>query len=355
MTKELADLIRSDCLYSLGNSTEALEGLYNGRIGITGGTGFLGSWIAEVVGALNDQYDMRITLDLYARNINQWRCLYPHLSDRKDVRLLTQDVRSAFQFKEDTNFIIHAAGMPSNRMHSSDPLRVYQTSVEGIKNALEAAVSLNKLARFLNVSSCLVNGKSDLISPLREADSFAFPAGHLHSIYADAKRSSESIASIYRNQFRLPLTTVRPFTFMGPYQQLEAPWALNAFINDAMKADAIRIHGDGGVIRSYMYGSDAAIRLLTLLVRGEDGSIYNLGGATPITHFDLAKLVSKISPLKPRIELNTDSQGHTRSDCLYPDLENINKVVGFKPVHSIEHAIERSFEWFKNKAMNDYE
>lgn len=346
ITKKLLDLIRSDCLYSLENNAGKIFDLSNSRIAITGGTGFLGSWVTEVVSALNDKYDTHITLDLYARNINQWRSTYTHLSDRRDIRLFNQDVRSPFEFKENTNFIIHAAGIPSNRLHSSDPLRVYQTSVDGIKNSLEAANSLNALARFINISSCLVNGKSNSTLPLNETDSFAFPAGQLHSVYADAKRTSESIATIYRNQFRLPITTVRPFTFSGPYQQLDAPWAINTFINDAIRSDVIRIHGDGSVVRSYMYGSDAALQILLLLVSGTDGGIYNLGGAVPITHFELAKLISKISPSKPRVEINTDSKFLVKNDCLYPDLKNINNVLGFNKVHSIEHMIERSLEWF---------
>jgi len=236
--------------------------------------------------------------------------------------------------------------IPNNRVHASDPLRVVQTTVEGINNALDAASQLNNLIRFVNVSSGLVGRTTNRQGPLSEGDTFPIPSGQLHLAYVDAKCASESIATIYCNQFRLPLTTVRPFTFSGPYQQLDAPWAINTFINDAIRSDVIRIHGDGGVIRSYMYGSDAALRLLMLLVSGRDGGIYNLGGATPITHFELAKLISKISSLKPRIEINNDSQCLVKHDCLYPDLENINNVLGLNKAHSTEHAIERSFKWF---------
>jgi dTDP-glucose 4,6-dehydratase len=121
------------------------------------------------------------------------------------------------------NYIIHAAGIPDNRIHASDPWRVQKTTVMGITNALDAANQLTQLECFVNLSSCLFNGVPDRPGAIKEVDFFPISSGQLHQVYLDAKRSSESLVSIYRSQFRLPICILRPFTFIGPYQDLDRP------------------------------------------------------------------------------------------------------------------------------------
>jgi dTDP-glucose 4,6-dehydratase len=316
------------------------------RIAVTGGTGFLGTWIAEMIAALNDEYDLKISLDLYARNTLEWANKYPHLSSRSDIRLYSQDVRSSFQFQSTTNYVIHAAGIPNNRVHASDPLRVIQTTIEGITNALNAASQLDNLIRFVNVSSGLVNGAPIQPGALSENDCFAIPSGQLHLVYVDAKRSAESIAAVYRSQLRMPISTIRPFTFAGPYQALDRPWAINSFLGDAMMGRDIRIHGDGTARRSYLYGSDAAWWTLVALVKGTNGGIYNVGSPVAVSHIDLAKLIcEKISP-KLGVVVNTVPSKQGQQDELYPNLSNTQKCLGVEQTCALESAIDKTWRWF---------
>ena len=119
--------VRQDCLLACASQPQIRSKLGLQHIAVTGGTGFLGTWIAETVTALNDEHRLGITLDLYARNVNDWALKYPHLSARSDIHLKAQDVRSPFEFARSTNFVVHAAGIPNNRVHSS-----YRGIVEGI-------------------------------------------------------------------------------------------------------------------------------------------------------------------------------------------------------------------------------
>jgi nucleoside-diphosphate-sugar epimerase len=344
-TDSFTDL-RQDCLLACAGQAEVRTKLALQHIAVTGGTGFLGTWIAEMVTALNDEHRLGITLDLYARNINDWAQKYPHLSKRGDIQLNSQDVRSPFEFARKTSFVVHAAGIPNNRVHSSDPLRVFQTTVSGINNALEAAAQLDNLTRFVNVSSCLVSGQSNRSGPLAETDYFAMPCGQLHTVYAEAKRAAENLAAVYRSQFRMPVTTIRPFTFAGPYQELDRPWALNSFLRDVLKGSDIRIHGDGSARRSYLYGSDSAWWTLAALVNGVDGATYNLGSSTAVTHLELVKLIGeRVSP-KPRVVLNTVPSRHTLQDDLYPDTSAIQKSLGVTQTCSLEQTVHKTWRWY---------
>lgn len=338
--------LRQDCLNACAYQPDTRSKLGLKRIAVTGGTGFLGTWIAEMITALNDEYDLKITLDLYARNTSEWEKKYSHLSGRTDIQLYSQDVRSPFQFQSETNFVIHSAGIPNNRVHSSDPLRVVQTTVEGINNSLDAACQLDNLIRFINVSSGLVGGVSSRPGEISETDYFSIPPGQLHLVYVDSKRAAESIAAVYRSQFRMPISTIRPFTFIGPYQAIDRPWAINSFLGDVIAGRDIRIHGDGSARRSYLFGSDAAWWTLAALVNGIDGGVYNVGSPAPISHIQLAQLIcEKITP-RPGVALNTAPSNLKHHDDFFPKLTNTENNLGVIQTCSLEEAINKTWRWF---------
>jgi nucleoside-diphosphate-sugar epimerase len=346
MTLDRFSEIRQDCLLACAAQPQIRAGLARQHIAITGGTGFLGTWIAAMVTALNDEYHLDITLDLYARNISEWQQKYPHLATRPEIRLCSQDVRSSFEFAKSTSYVIHAAGIPNNRVHASDPLRVHQTTIAGINNALDAAFQLDGLRRFINISSCLVAGSPQRPGALTENDYFPLPAGQLHAVYADAKRAAETLATIYRSQFRLPISTVRPFTLAGAFQELDRPWAINNFMRDVLTGGDIRIHGDGTARRSYLYGSDAAWWTLAALVNGQDGQVYNVGSDEPIAHLDLVRRIAdRVSP-KPHFTFNTVPTKQIRQDDLFPDISHTVRQLGVSQTCSLEQTIDKTYRWY---------
>ena len=93
---------------------------------------------------------------------------------------------------------------------------------------------LNKLRKFLYVSSGQVYNRSlakkELIS---ESDFGPLDCNKITSVYPEAKRLVEASCCAYSSQYKLPIVIARPFSFIGPYQSLSKPWAINNFINDA--------------------------------------------------------------------------------------------------------------------------
>lgn len=338
--------IREDCLLAAATQTEVRGKLAGQHIAMTGGTGFLGSWIAETVAAINDQYGLGIKLDIYARNTADWIRKYPHLSSRADIRTFTQDVRSSFSFDAKTSYVIHAAGIPDNRVHASDPLRVLQTTIDGMHHALEAASQLPELRRLVNISSSLVNGTPDRAGALTETDCFPIPSGELHNVYREAKRTAESLCSVYRNQYRMPVSIVRPFTFVGPYQELDRPWAINNFMLDAIHGAEPRIHGDGSARRSYLYGSDAAWWTLAALANGGDGQVYNLGSTEPVTHVALARMISVAMGSKVKAAAAAPVDTVSYSDDLYANTQNTQRILGVTQTCMLEQAVDKTYRWY---------
>jgi len=343
-TKKIS-MIEEDCIKSLEPHEGLVPQLKGHRLAVVGGTGFIGSWIAELVALINDKYAGDIRLDLIGRSANSWKKKYPHLH-RDDVAVRELDVRSPFSLADDTTLIIYAAAIADPRVHSSDPYQVYQTNVNGIDHALNAATRLPMIHRFLNVSSGLaVSGpKSEAIS---ESSIGVLDFTRIQNTYAETRRSAEALSCIYASQHRMPVVTTRAFTFIGPYQSIDAPWALNNFIRDALYGHDIRILGDGTTRRSYLYGSDAAVWLLKIAVAGEIGEVYNLGGQSPISHADVANEVAGLCANRPRIVFTESSTASSRTYDFFPDVTFGKEALGLHQTFSTKQAIQRAMQWHR--------
>lgn len=336
--------LREDCHTSLANVPGLASKLNGQRIAVVGGTGFVGSWLAETVAALNDDLGANVRLDLLGRSSSLWVDTRPHLM-RNDVTLRTVDVRSAFELPRDTTLVLFAAGIADPRIHASDPHRVFQTNVYGLDNALTAAARLERIQRFVNLSSGLVLGADLPRRALAETDIGALDFTRFHNLYAEARRAAESLACAYAGQYRIPVSTGRAFTFLGPYQPLEAPWALNNFMRDALTGNDIRIHGDGASRRSYLYGSDVAAWLLMALVDGSDGAIYNIGGDMPVTHAQAAAWVAARANPSPALLYKSQLGSVGRNQDFYPDVSHTMRALGVRAAFDVPSAIDRSMRW----------
>ena len=336
--------LREDCLASAAALSDLARRLKGHRIAVVGGTGFSGTWLSEMVAALNDESGSGTHLHLLGRNPAKWAAQHPHLK-RDDISLQAADVRSPFELPRDTTLVLFAAGIADPRIQASEPQRVFQTTVYGLDNALAAAGRLENIQRFVNVSSGLVAGGGLPARALTETDIGSLDFTRFHNLYAEARRAAESLACAYSGQYRLPLSTMRAFTFLGPYQPLDAPWAMNNFIRDALSGHEIRVHGEGTSRRSYLYGSDAAAWLLQACLAGRDNAAYNLGGDEPVSHADAAAWVAERSNPSPAVVLKSRPREDTRSHDFFPDVSQAMHVLGTRVVFDVRKAIDRTMRW----------
>ncbi len=346
MSRDRFAALQEDCAQSLGNNANQLKPLRDARLLVTGGTGFVGSWITEMVALLNDRHKFNIRLILLSTRASDFATHAPHLAGRADVLLIEQDVRNVADIPADTNWVIHAAANPDSRVHLSNPLRTLQTIVYGTQSVLDAASRLSSLERILCLSSGLVCGPQQWEnSPLTENQYSGLDCMSLANLYVECKRAAEMVVVSYRSQFGLPAVIARPFTFVGPYQHLDRPWAINNFLSEALRGGPIRVQGTGDTVRSYMYGSDVAYWLLRLLVAGKVGRAYNVGSPVGISLKDLAVRVGGHAAGRPIIELNTLPDGHIASTRWLPDVALAQKDCDLKVQIDLDSAISRTITW----------
>jgi nucleoside-diphosphate-sugar epimerase len=249
-------------LAQTGGLWEALRGA---RVFVTGGTGFFGCWLLETFLWANDRLDLGASAVVLTRDARAFERKVPHLTAHPAVRLLDGDVRT-FEFDGGhVSHVIHAATASSAAI---DPRLMFDTIVDGTRRSLELAHRCGA-SRFLLTSSGAVYGRQphDLTHVPEDYAGGPDPA-NARQAYAEGKRAAELLCAVHADA-RLQPTIARCFAFVGPYLPLDAHFAAGNFIRDGLAGGPIRVSGDGTPYRSYLYASDLAIWLWTILLRGE--------------------------------------------------------------------------------------
>ena len=339
-------LVREDCSEALGDRAELLSPLRNSTLLVTGGTGFAGTWIAEMIALLNDRHGFNTRLSLLARGTEHFRATRKHLANRSDVTLIKSDIRHLMDVPRETNWLIHAAANPDSRMHASQPIETLSTIAEGTSAVLRAVDRCSNFKMLLNLSSSLVYGLQPLeLDRISENQTGGIlDCSSVSSAYAEAKRYAETLCAAARSQARIPVLTARPFAMLGPYQSIESPWAASNFIHDAVTRSPIRLLGDGQTVRSYLHGADMAFWYLRILTGGQVGATYNVGSPEPVRLADLAHAVASQFTPRPEIRLRTSTHSGSTNRAV-PDTRLAEKELGLNVRLGLERTLERTILW----------
>lgn len=340
------DRLGEDLAVAFGSQLTSLTEMRGSTLLVTGGTGFVGSWLAEAVAFLNDKHAFGTHLILQSPKASQLSERHPHLCRRADIELQDIDARNIHELPRSVQWVIHAAGSPDGRQHASDPTRTIETIVGGTTALMKAAGRSADLKKILNISSGHVYGGQPMdIERIPENYVGGVDPASFRSAYAEAKRMAETVCASYGSQYRIPVTTARPFAFVGPYQFLDRPWAVNNLVRDATLGENLRIHGDGLTVRSYMYPADMAVWLLTMLVRGEIGAAYNVGHPDGVTLLALAQMIVRLASKPVQIETDVLREARSSRSRFVPDVTKSQRNLKLAINFDLESSLERMMSW----------
>jgi nucleoside-diphosphate-sugar epimerase len=334
-------MIQEDCAKSCIN-TSILEKLKSSHILITGGTGFVGTWLTEMLIYLNENFNFNVTIYLLSRNITPSKSY----SEFKYVHFIKSDVKSLKELPSTINYVLHAAGTPDSREHVSNSIKTIDTFYKGTQNILDLASRLPNLVKIIHFSSNKIYGNNYSKVPMDENNKTIIGYNN-QDVYSESKRISETLCKAYMSELHLPIIIVRPFAFIGAFQSLDKPWAVNNFIRDAILGGPIRILGNELTTKSYMYGSDLAYYILNILVQGKIGEIYNLGSSHPTTLVEIANKIKNI--INSEIEIKIRSSKDTYHETIFdvPKMTKIEQHLNIKPAFDIEESLKRTILWNK--------
>lgn len=321
--------------------------LAKSRLFLTGGTGFVGSWILEALRQVNDACGGRILTTVLTRDVVGWKQRRPHLADAIDVNAVAGDVLKADwqqQLPSDLDLLIHAAFDSGRRPGSLSPLQVLETILDGTRNTVVAAIERG-VRRILFISSGAVYGPftQSGVALTEESTSGPDPLTP-NSAYGEGKRAAEAWAAAYCNAHDVEFVSARLFAFAGPYLPLNGHFAFGSFLGDAIAKRTVTLNSSGASVRSWLYGADLAVWLIRMLVSGRSGTAYNVGSDEAQSVLELANMMADIAGLSaPEIH----ARPSTAMDTVYvPDISRAREELGLEVTISLKEAIQRSLDYY---------
>ncbi len=345
--KRAIALVHADAEAVLTGRTDSLAVLRGQHIFLSGGTGILGTWLLELTKVLNEHHDFNLQITVFSRNARSFAVRWPHIGQQPWAQWQDGDIRYLTELPGDVRYIIHAAALTDRRLFASQPSAVAETNGLGTLRILRAANLLEDVQKFVLLSSGLVYGAQPWELPQID-EHFAGPlrSNEVNTAYAESKRFAEVLGQCAISETKLPVVTLRPFAFVGPYQSLQLPWAVTDFIRDSFNGGPIRIMGDGVTVRSLMYASDYAFWVLAALARGRARETYNVGSAEPVDLLSLARTITRFFSPVPEIRTRVGQAGHDRNR-LVPATAKIQEELGVSQTVSLEAALQRTIEWHR--------
>ncbi len=321
---------------------------------ISGGSGFLGKYLIGTLCYLNDHI-LKVPCKIISVDNHITGMAHEHFDykGRPDVHEAWADIVYPLPVREDIHYIIHAAGLASPVYYKKFPLQTIDSAVTGLRNLLNLGREQKNLEGVLFFSSSEIYGDPDpAFVPTPETYHGYVSSMGPRACYDESKRLGETIAIIYRQEFGIPTTIVRPFNVFGPGMGHADRRVLPMYAYKAINKEKIPVHGDGHQTRTFCYITDAVTGFFKALLVGARGQAYNIGSSdNEISMKNLAELFIRIEgsggdySLIPYPESYPADEPQRR--C--PDISKAKVDLDFTPKVTLEEGLHRFIEWCKNE------
>lgn len=330
---------REHMLRVAGDLWEPLRGQ---RVFMTGGTGFVGTWMVEAFAAANRARALGARATLLTRDPHRFQRRCPHLSRDASIEFVTGDAASFDVPAGSYAYVVHAA---TERWFDADrdrPLSIVEPDARATRRVLELAASRGTQRLLFTSSGAVYGPEAAAMARVPETFYGAPDPMQARAAYGESKRLSEFACASYARTFGFDAVVARLFAFVGPYLPLDEGYAIGNFVNDALNQRPIAIAGDGTPVRSYLYAADLAVWLWTLLLRGTSGRTYNVGSPDGISIRSLASVVAEtVAPSSP-VTVASDAVPGAAPSHYVPDTARAGEL-GLKPWIDLPEAIRRTY------------
>ncbi len=312
------------------------------RVLITGGAGFIGSHLCEIV--LERGCEV-ICLDNLATaeesNIE-------HLKGRPGFEFIRQDVRDFITVEGKLDSVVHLAALPSPVDYIERPIETLKVGSLGTLRALGVAKSNG--ASFLLASTSEVYGDPAVHPQVEDYWGNVNPVGP-RSCYDESKRFAEALTTAYRRQHDIDVKIARIFNTYGPRMRVDDGRVLPAFMTRSLRGQSLIVHGDGSQTRSLCYVSDMVEGLYRLLLSDEHEPV-NLGSPEEVTVLNLAKEILALTGSKSKIVFRPNPVGDDPK-VRQPDISKARRILGWEPKVPRAEGLRRSLEFFEKLVAQD--
>jgi nucleoside-diphosphate-sugar epimerase len=340
------NVLAADLDYILERTEQVWGELKDGQLFMTGGTGFIGTWLLEAFAWANQKLKLNLSVAVLTRNPEAFEKKVPHLAHNPLISFERGDVRS-FEFPhKNFSHIIHAATEASATLNKENPQLMLDTIVQGTRRVLEFAEHTHA-KKMLYLSSGAVYGKQPPeVGYVAENFKGSPDILNPNSAYGIGKCIAEHHCVLHSQKHLVEIKIARCFAFVGPYLPLNKHFAIGNFIRDGLLEKNILVNGDGTPFRSYQYAADLVIWLLQIMCRGEPCAPYNVGSDEALSIADVAKVVAKSFPKVPYIKISKKPTAQL-PDRYVPSVQRAKKNLGLSAGIDLSQAIRKTIDFYK--------
>ncbi|MDO5581912.1 MAG: NAD-dependent epimerase/dehydratase family protein [Planctomycetia bacterium] len=321
---------------------------------ITGATGMLAAYIAEVLAAYSEYCPTAspVRITLLVRDVEKARFRFARYSERKTLRFVQCDLSAPLPDLDPCHYIVHGASIPNPDLKI--PVAVLAPNVLGTWNLLEYARRSPDFEQFLYLSSGSVYGEGmDPSVPQKEDVYYSVPSFSVKSCYAEGKRAGEAICAAFSAQYGIACKILRYVHTFGPGMDLDRDKrSFSAFVRNILLNEDIVLRSDGSATRHFLYISDATSAFFYVLFKGLPDQAYNIAKENnEMSILDLAEMMVSLYPeknLKVVRDLSALPKGYVPQNYIYlPDITRL-KGLGFLPSISPKIGFQRTVESYIN-------
>lgn len=317
------------------------------KIVITGGAGFIGSHLAEVL--LRRGHEIRVLDDLSTGQ----RSNIAHLESNARFHLTVGtvlDEAALTTLVRGCDLVYHLAAAVGVKYVIDNPLLALQTNIRGTENVLVAA-NREKCKVFV-ASTSEIYGKHDTGLLKEDDDRILGPTTIARWGYSDSKAVDEFLALAYFREKKLPVVIARLFNTVGPRQTGRYGMVIPRFIKQALLDHDLTVFGTGKQRRSFTWVGDVVKAMIGLMEHPKAvGEIVNIGNGHETTIEGLARRVKRMTGSHSRIVYipyeRAYEQGFEDMKRRQPDTTKLRKLLGFRPTVGLEEILERTITSFE--------
>lgn len=317
------------------------------KVLITGGSGFIGSHLAQEYLGRSDE--VCVIDDLSTGQISN----ISEFEQNKNFSLVTDTILNhglMSHLIEKCDLVVHLAAAVGVSYIIENPLKSMQTNIRGSEIVLELANKFGK--KIIIASSSEVYGK-DTHTGLKEDDDIIYgPSTTWRWSYAASKLIDEFMGLAYFRTKKLSVVIVRFFNIIGPRQTGFYGMVVPRFIKQALTDEPITVYGDGKQSRTFTYVKDAVQAVMKLAeCDSAAGEVVNIGGTTEISIGDLAIKIKEKTQSKSEIKNVPYEQVYPKhfEDMMrrVPSVEKLKRLINYTPQTDLDTTLDKTIEYLR--------
>lgn len=293
---ETKDYILQEDLNYIANSFPDVDKLKNSVILVTGATGLVGSYTVKALAAINRIYNANMKILALVRNSEKAKLVFGELLNREDISLVIGNILEKLEVKYKIDYIIHCASVTNSKEMVTKPVETICVAVDGTRNILELAKE-NDVKSVVYISSMEVYGSPNASLPYVSENDYGYvDVLSVRSCYPEGKRMCECLCASYAHEYNLPVKTARLAQTFGAGVSKNETRVFAQFARSFINEEDIVLHTKGESTGNYCYTRDCVLGILYILIRGENGTAYNVTNEnTNMTIAEMAQMIAKKS------------------------------------------------------------